>query len=133
VYPETAAGRDIMFWHSAIARGKLPKVDVVIRAHGHYHMELHKEEIRYIMLPCWQWFVPYDKALKYFSKFQPDIGGYLLLFDDKLRMSAWHFIYPNITEDPKEIVVQYKGEDGAPLLQEDSKPLKKDGEPLLEE
>jgi len=128
VYPETVLGRDIMFFHDAYAQGKLPKVDVVLRGHGHYSMELHKATVRYIMLPCWQFFVPYDKAVKYYSKFQPDIGGYIVMFDDKLRMTAWHFLYPNLTNPERfiHVVQNPEGKIGdSPMSKEMQEILKK--------
>ena len=96
IYPEMAMGRDIGHFLQAYAEGKLPKVDMIIRAHKHEFMELHKSTIRYMILPCWQCYVPYDQAVKWYSKWQPDIGGAILLADDHLRLRPWHFTYPNI-------------------------------------
>lgn len=103
VYPETVLGRDIGQFLQAFAMGKLPRVDMVIRAHRHEYMELHKSTMRYMILPCWQFFVPYDKAIKWYSKWQPDIGGAILLADDKCRLRPWHFTYPNMV-NPKRLL-----------------------------
>lgn len=100
VYPETVLGRDIGQFLQAFAMGKLPKVDMIIRAHRHEYMELHKSSIRYMILPCWQCYVPYDNAVKWYSKWQPDIGGAILLADEQVRLRPWHFTYPNIV-DPR--------------------------------
>jgi hypothetical protein len=91
VYPETVLGRDIGQFLQAHAMGKLPKVDMIIRAHRHEYMELHKSTIRYMILPCWQFYVPYDKAVKWYAKWQPDIGGAILLADNQIRLRPWHF------------------------------------------
>lgn len=105
-YPETMLGRDIMFFQQAYAEDKLPKVDRIVRAHTHSFMELHKGGVHYLVLPCWQSFVPYDKAVKYYSKFQPDIGGVIVLLDEELRSNVWHFLYPNIPDPTKHIIVR---------------------------
>lgn len=104
VYPEQAMGRDIMFWLEKAAQGKVRKPHMIIRAHKHENIEVHKSAIRSIQLPCWQFFVPYDQAVKYYPKWQPDIGGYIVLVDDELRIRPWHFTYPNV-EDPKRYLV----------------------------
>lgn len=98
MYPEQAMGRDMMTWQESVANGKLPKVDMIIRAHKHNFIEVHKAAIRALQLPCWQFLVPYDGALKNFSRYQPDVGGVIMMFDEKMRTTVWHFIYPNIIE-----------------------------------
>lgn len=108
IYPEMALGRDIGHFLQAYAMGKLPKVDMIIRAHKHEFIELHKSTIRYMILPCWQFFVPYDMAVKWFSKWQPDIGGAILLADDKVRLRPWHFTYPNIPDPKRFLTLTHK-------------------------
>lgn len=108
VYPETALGRDIGQFLQAQATGKLPKVDMIIRAHKHEFLELHKSSIRYMMLPCWQFYVPYDKAIEWYSKWQPDIGGAILLADEELRLRPMHFTYDNIVDPEKFITFNSK-------------------------
>ena len=106
VYPETAMGRDMLFWQEGVADGKLPKVDMIVRAHKHEFIEVHKASIRALQLPCWQFFVPYDGAMKNFARYQPDIGGVIMLFDDMLRTTVWHFIYPNVIEPQRFLNIQ---------------------------
>lgn len=103
MYPEMAMGRDMMTWQEAVGKGKLRPIDMIIRAHKHEFVEVHKASIRALQLPCWQFFSPYDGALKNFAKFQPDIGSVVLLFDDKLRLSTWHLLYPNV-EDAENMI-----------------------------
>lgn len=98
MYPEQAMGKDMMLWQEAVGNKKLPPVDFIIRAHKHMFAEVHKAKIRAIQLPCWQFFVPYDTAMKNYARWQPDIGGVLLLFDQKLRTTVWHFLYDNIID-----------------------------------
>lgn len=107
-YPETVLGRDIGHFLQAFATGKLPKVDMIIRAHRHEYMELHKSTIRYMILPCWQFFVPYDKAVKWYSKWQPDIGAAILLADEKLRLRPWHYVYPNLVHPRRFITLKHE-------------------------
>jgi len=106
VYPETAMGRDMLFWQEGVAEGKLPNVDMIIRAHKHEFIEVHKPHIRALQLPCWQYFVPYDGALKNFARYQPDIGSVIILLDEKLRATVWHFIYPNIIEPSRFLKIE---------------------------
>jgi hypothetical protein len=94
VYPESALSRDIMFLKEAEALGKLVKTHAVIRAHRHSYVEIHKHDLHYISLPCWQAFVPYDAALQWYFKYQPDIGGAIMLVDAKERLRFMHFLYP---------------------------------------
>lgn len=108
VYPETVLGRDIGHFLQAFAMGKLPKVDMIIRAHRHEYIELHKSTIRYMVLPCWQFYVPYDKAVKWFSKWQPDIGGAVLLADEKVRLRPWHYTYPNLVNPKRFITLKHQ-------------------------
>jgi hypothetical protein len=107
IYPETAYGRDIGQFLQAQATGKLPKIDMIIRAHKHEYVELHKSSIRYMVLPCWEFFCPYDGAVKMFSKWQPDIGGAILLADEELRLRPMHFTYDNITDPEKYLTLQH--------------------------
>ena len=110
IYPETVLGRDIGHFLQACAMGKLPPVDMIIRAHRHEFMELHKSAIRYMILPCWQFYVPYDKAVKMFAKWQPDIGGAILLADEQCRLRPWHFTYPNLVNPKRFLNLQHKSD-----------------------
>jgi len=111
MYPETVLGRDIGQFLQAFAMGKLPKVDMIIRAHRHEYMELHKSTIRYMILPCWQFFVPYDKAVKWHAKWQPDIGGAILLADEQMRLRPWHFTYPNIIDPKRFLTIRHTSDE----------------------
>jgi hypothetical protein len=83
---------------------------MIIRAHKHEFIELHKSSIRYMVLPCWQFYVPYDKAVEWYSKWQPDIGGAILLADEEMRLRPLHFVYPNIVDPEKYITFQSKND-----------------------
>lgn len=94
MYPETAIGRDIMSAKQAEALGQIPKTHAIIRGHYHHYIETHRHDMHYISLPCWQAYVPYDKAIRWYFKYQPDIGGAVMLIDDKDRLRFFHFLYP---------------------------------------
>jgi len=94
VYPETSLSRDIMFLKEAEALGKLCKTHAIIRGHRHSYVEIHKHDLHYISLPCWQAFVPYEQAIRWYFKYQPDIGGAVMMVDDKGRLRFWHWLYP---------------------------------------
>jgi hypothetical protein len=101
VYPETAMGQDIRFFEQAVAEGKVPKVDIIIRAHTHFFSEVHTSNMRAIRLPCWQCFIAYDRTMKKYPKLQPDIGGVVFLFDDESRLRVLHYLYSNIISEDK--------------------------------
>jgi hypothetical protein len=107
MYPEQAMGKDMLTYQEAVAQGKLDPVDMIIRAHKHNCIEVHKPTIRSIQLPCWQFYVPYDTALKQFAKFQPDIGSVIMLFDEQLRTTVWHFIYKNVRDPERYLTITH--------------------------
>ncbi len=96
MYPETSMGRDIMFFLEGRALEKLPKIDIVIRGHRHSWCHIHKSDIHYIQLPCWEAFTPYKNAIINYAKFQPDIGGAIMFLDDAARCRVFHYLYPNV-------------------------------------
>jgi hypothetical protein len=118
MYPETVLGRDIGQFLQAYATNKIPKVDMIIRAHRHEYMELHKSSIRYMILPCWQFYVPYDKAVQWYAKWQPDIGGAILLADEELRLRPWHFTYPNLVNPQRFLTLRHTSDDSLKLKSE---------------
>jgi hypothetical protein len=105
MYPEQAMGKDMLTYQEGVAQGKLDPVDMILRAHKHNCIEVHKPTIRSIQLPCWQFYVPYQDALKQFARYQPDIGSVVMLFDEKLRTTVWHFIYKNVRDPEKYLTV----------------------------
>jgi hypothetical protein len=109
MYPEQAMGKDIMLWNESVGQGKLDPTDYIIRAHKHYYGEVHRRNMRCIQLPCWQMFVPYDGAVKNFSKWQPDIGGFIMMFDEELRAQTMHFLYPPIPDVRKYAIITPSG------------------------
>ena len=111
MYPEQAMGKDMLLYQEGMAQGKLPPVDMIIRAHKHSFIEVHKPSIRSLQLPCWQYFVPYDNAMKNYGRWQPDIGGVIMLFDHKLRSTIWHFTYDNFIDPMRFIDVTISRKD----------------------
>jgi len=106
MYPETIMGRDMMLFKEAEALGYLPgKIDIIIRAHRHKWCYIHKRAQHYIQLPCWQAFVPYFKISRWYARVQPDIGGAILMIDDKDRIRVWHFLYPLVHIADKEVKI----------------------------
>jgi hypothetical protein len=116
MYPEQAMGKDMLLWEEAVGKGKLPRIDVIIRAHKHNFLEVHKATIRAVQLACWQFFVPYDGAMKNFARWQPDVGSVILMFDEKLRMSTWHYVYDNVLEPRRFLKLITRGVKEACLL-----------------
>uniref|UniRef100_A0A6M3XLZ9 Calcineurin-like phosphoesterase n=1 Tax=viral metagenome TaxID=1070528 RepID=A0A6M3XLZ9_9ZZZZ len=104
VYPAGGVERDLREFLVKIGEKRLQPIHFVIRAHKHDYIEVHKAGIRGLMLPCWQFFVPYPQAIKRYPFYQPCIGGVILLVDEELRFRPWHFTYPNV-EDPLKFIM----------------------------
>ena len=96
VYPMTPADREMLFYLHNVALGKVDWCDVFIRAHKHSFFHVHKNKIHWVQLPCWQCFVPYEGAVRSYSRFQPDIGGVVLLVDERDRIRVFHYLYPSV-------------------------------------
>jgi len=97
MYPETAMGRDMLTLKEAEALGYLPtKIDVIIRAHRHKWCHIHKRGVHFIQLPCWQAFIPWYGAVRWYTRMQPDLGGAIMLIDSKDRIRVFHFLYPAV-------------------------------------
>jgi hypothetical protein len=94
VYPETPMARSINDMLREAARGNVPRAKLIIRGHRHVWEHIDKMGIHYIAIPCWQTFVPYEKAVEHYYAWQPDIGGVLLLIDDEGRIRVWEYLYP---------------------------------------
>ena len=106
VYPETTAGREMLFFKEAILENKLPKADILLRAHNHMYLHIHRRMMHFIKNPCWSLLEPSDYTMKNYAKFQPDLGMSLLLIDSDDRISSWHFLTeetPHITDFVRNI------------------------------
>jgi len=97
--PENALGRIMSEWQEKVGQGKLPPIDMIVSAHKHEYVEVHKTSIRALQLPAWQLFTPYDSALKYFAKYQPDIGGTVITYDDHMRSHPMHYTFPSFVPE----------------------------------
>lgn len=95
VYPESAMARDRMFLMQSQALGKLPKdISMIIRAHRHKYTHIDSEGIHTVVLPCWVMWYPYKANIRYYTKFQPDIGFVLFTIDTEARQRVIPFLYP---------------------------------------
>ena len=106
IYRETAAGREMLFFKEAEALGKTIKADILLRAHNHFYLHMHRRSVHYIINPCWQILEPSQYTTRNYAKFQPDLGMSLLLIDSDDRISSWHFLTeetPHITDFVRNI------------------------------
>jgi len=92
IYPETTAGREMLFFKEAVFDRKLPRPNILVRAHNHFYLHLHKRNMHFIKNPCWSILEPSDYTTRNYAKFQPDLGMSLLLIDNDDRVSSWHFL-----------------------------------------
>lgn len=105
IYRETAMAREIVFAKMAMANGKLPKIDMFIHGHFHWFSYLHEYDTHYLQLPCWIAFEPAPIFTKNYTRYQPDIGGAVVMIDHEDRITVWHFLYPlpHIADETIEI------------------------------
>jgi hypothetical protein len=101
VYRETAMGREILFAKVAEANGKLPKISMFIHGHWHWFSYLHQSDTHYLQLPCWIAYEPIPIFVKNYPRFQPDIGGAVIMVDEAARITVWHYLYdlPHIADN----------------------------------
>ncbi len=93
VYPETPMARGIKDMLIGTALEKVPRAKIIVRAHKHIWAHIDRLGTHWIQVPCWQAFVPYEKARKQYYSWQPEIGGVLLLLDDESRIRIWEYLY----------------------------------------
>jgi len=105
VYRETSMGREIQWAKMAFANQKLPKIDLFIHGHWHWFSYLHEYDAHFVQLPCWIAYEPAPIFTKNYTRFQPDIGGAVLLLDDEDRITVWHYLYPlpHIVDEIRDI------------------------------
>jgi hypothetical protein len=101
VFRETAMGREIQWAKMAFANGKLPKIDCFVHGHWHWFAYLHEYESHFLQLPSWAAFEPARIFVKNYARFQPDIGGAVILIDEEDRLMVWHYLYelPHICDE----------------------------------
>lgn len=96
IYREMLMGRELLFQKEAEARGKIPKIDAIIRGHWHQFIYIHEKGMHAIQLPCWIAYEPSKPYLKSYGKMQPEIGGCIIYIDDDDRIGVHHFLMPSI-------------------------------------
>jgi UDP-2,3-diacylglucosamine pyrophosphatase LpxH len=92
VYRTMIMSRESLFMAEAMAFGKVPRVDMLIRGHMHHFIHIHQKGMHMLQLPCWKAYEPWRGTLGAYGKFQPDIGACILLIDQKDRMVVLPFI-----------------------------------------
>jgi len=94
IYIETALAKEGFFLKQAEALFKTPKTDILIRGHLHRFVYIHENNMHFVSLPCFQAYIPW--ATKLYGRYVPDIGGCVLLIDDKNRIKIWHYLYDTV-------------------------------------
>jgi len=94
VYPATLLSRDINWsLESEASHTSLP-IDAIIRGHLHHVLHVDHSGKHAYQLPCWLAHTPYKATIKYFFKFQPSLGGAMMLMDEYGRLQFWGGSYP---------------------------------------
>lgn len=94
IYREARLGREVVQFKVAQADGKLERYDILLRGHWHEWLQIDSHRVHVIQCPAWQAFYPYKGSLLGYAKFQPDIGGVIILLDKFDRIEVLHFLYP---------------------------------------
>lgn len=109
VYPATPMVRDSRWFKQQFADGKMPRINLIVRAHKHAMHYIDDRSIKILQLPCWQLLVPYKGSMRMFPMYQPDLGGVFIHLDGNDRISIQEWLYPpfQMTEKGKVIEVPY--------------------------
>lgn len=94
IYPAGVIDREITFIKVAVAEGKIPRPDYMLRGHLHKYIHLDYWDIHGIQVPGWQAWYPLGDKVRLYGRTQPDIGGVILLIDKQNRTVLLHFVYP---------------------------------------
>ena len=100
IYPATVIDREMTFLKMAVAEGRVPKADYLVRGHLHRYIHIDYPDIHGIQLPGWMTWFPLGDKVRLYGRTQPDIGGMILLIDKLNRTILLHFLYrtPNIID-----------------------------------
>lgn len=94
IYNTAAMDKEAFLMSQATALGKLPKVDIIIRGHIHKFNHIHLAKQHMIQVPAWKVYQPNRIFVTNYGRWQPDIGGVIMLFDEKNRLHVLHYLYP---------------------------------------
>jgi len=83
IYRGQLLDREVMYTKLAEVYGKIGKVDIILRGHLHFFHRTGQVNPLVIQVPCWKLFEPNRFTVKLFGRYQPDIGGIILLFTEK--------------------------------------------------
>lgn len=75
------------------AAGTIPKIDYVVRGHLHKYRHLDLPDMHLIQAPGWQAWYPLKGSSQGYARYQPDIGGIILMVDEWDRTIILHFLY----------------------------------------
>lgn len=94
IYRTMLMSREALYVREAMAMGKVPPIDVIVKGHWHQFLHVHENQMHSIQLPCWCMFIPWKGSLLSYGKHQPDIGGVITILDEEDRLRVWHYLYP---------------------------------------
>jgi len=94
IYPANVIDRELVFIKVAVAEGRIPMPNYLIRGHLHKYIHLDYVDIHGVQLPGWMAWYPLGDKVRLYGRTQPDIGWVLLLVDKLNRSILLHFVYP---------------------------------------
>lgn len=78
-YQSGIAEKDNYFKGFANAVEALPDIKITIGAHHHKWLDISTNGLRHILIPAWQGFYALKGSIGYIGRYQPDIGGMILV------------------------------------------------------
>lgn len=103
IYTGTSADKEAIMADLGAARGKIPKLSLIIRGHLHHYWYHEDHSIRFLQLPCWQAWYPFKALLKNYGKRQPDIGGVVVEIGDDITVHRYLYPTPHLYDEVIEI------------------------------
>jgi len=103
VYRATALDKENLFINAAAGIGKIPPVQVIVKAHRHFYLYMEQNGQYMLQIPCWLAWVPNKIFLRLYGRMQPDIGACIIEVteDGKFHHHAFLYDLPHIA-DKKE-------------------------------
>lgn len=103
LYSGTVADREGLMADLGAARGKIPKLTMIIRGHLHHYWYHEDHSISYLQVPCWQAWYPFRALLKSYGKRQPDIGGVVIEMGESLSVHRYIYPTPHLYDEVLEV------------------------------
>lgn len=94
IYRSTVMDRELLFQRAAETLKKAPRVNITLAGHWHWYAHLELSDRHWVQVPGWMTWFPW-KGTNY-ARMQPDIGGVVVLIDDRDRIEVHPILFPTV-------------------------------------